>query len=151
MTKKFLFATLAYVVLTFAIAAPWHFILFKEVYEQLAIYNRAEPIIPLGLLSMFVQGAIIAYLYPYFGSEDAPIRSGLIFGGIMGLFLFSVSTLANAAKIEVSSLEVWLTVQSAFHLLQFAAAGAAIGWIYGSDFKRAGNSGASARTAGAFR
>ncbi|MBP1150612.1 MULTISPECIES: hypothetical protein [Methylocaldum] len=151
MTKKFLLAVLAYVALSFAIGAPWHFILFKDVYHELGIYNRAEPIIPLGLLSMFVQGAIIALLYPYFGCEKTPIRSGLAFGGLMGLFLFSVSTLANAAKIQVSSIELWLTVQSTFHLIQFAAAGAAIGWIYGSDFKHAGRSQAPVRAAGTVR
>jgi hypothetical protein len=69
----------------------------------------------------------------------------------MGLFLFSVSTLANAAKIQVSSIELWLTVQSTFHLIQFAAAGAAIGWIYGSDFKHAGRSQAPVRAAGTVR
>lgn len=28
------------------------------------MYNRTEPIIPLGMLSMLVQGVVMAYLYP---------------------------------------------------------------------------------------
>jgi hypothetical protein len=49
----------------------------------------------------------------------------------MGLFMFSVSTLANAAKIHVASMSTWLMVQTAFHLIQFTAVGIGIGLIYG--------------------
>lgn len=51
------------------------------------------------------------------------------FSLIIGLFLFSVSTLANAAKIHVSSMMKWLLIQTAFHLLQFIVAGLLIGLV----------------------
>ncbi len=41
--------------------------------------------------------------------------------------MFKVSTLANAAKMNVTGLGSFMVVQAAFHALQFPAAGAAIG------------------------
>lgn len=64
--KNYVLAVLSYLVLTFAITAPWHFVWFKDLYDSLGMYNRAEPIIPLGILTLLIQGGILAYLYPLF-------------------------------------------------------------------------------------
>lgn len=127
MTLKYLLAAVAYVVVTFALAAPWHFVLFKDLYHGFGIYNRTDPIIPLGLLSMLVQGAVLALLYPRWYRGGAPAVEGVKFGLLFGVFLFSVSTLANAAKIDVHGLGSFMAIQAVFHLLQFVATGAAIG------------------------
>lgn len=131
MAKRFILATLGYLVPTFILGFTWHFWFFPGVYEGLGIYNRAEPLIPLGMLSMVIQGLVMAYLYPFFQREGRPIRRGVVFGLLMGAFLFSVSTLANAAKILVADMGTWLLIQAAFHLVQFVVAGALIGLAYG--------------------
>jgi hypothetical protein len=124
-------AVVSYTVVSFALAAPWHFALFKDLYHSFGIYNRADPIVPLGLLSMLIQGGVMAVLYPRWYRGGHPAAEGVKFGLLLGLFLFSVSTLANAAKMEVAGLGAFLAVQAAFHLLQFAAAGAVIGMTFG--------------------
>jgi hypothetical protein len=124
-------ATLGYLVPTFILGYSWHFWIFPGVYEALGIYNRPDPIIPLGFLSMLVQGVIMAYLYPFFHRGDRPLARGVGFGLLMGTFLFSVSTLANGAKMLVTDIGTWLLVQAAFHVVQFAIAGALIGLAYG--------------------
>lgn len=131
MTRKFLLATFVYAAITLVLGMTWHFILFKDLYDSLGIYNRQEPIIPLGFTSMLLQGLIIAYLYPSFNKGGRPIGQGIKFALLMGLFMFSVSTLANAAKIHVASMSTWLMVQIAFHLIQFTAVGIGISLIYG--------------------
>lgn len=130
MTKKFIYAALVYIAISMMLGMAWHFVFFKELYHGLGIYNRAEPIIPLGLTSMVIQGVILAYLYPMFDREGKGIAAGIRFGLLMGLFLFSVSTLANAAKIEVTSMSTWLIIQTAFHAIQFILVGAGIGLVY---------------------
>ena len=47
MTKKYVLATLAYLIPSMILGMLWHFVIFKDLYESLGIYNRAEPIIPL--------------------------------------------------------------------------------------------------------
>lgn len=131
MTKKLVLATLVYAIVSMIHGYTWHFNFFPEVYAQLGIYNREPPIIPLGFSSMLIQGLILAYLYPRYFRGGKPVTEGIKFGLLMGLFLFSVSTLANGAKIQVSSMSTWLAIQSAFHLIQFTIAGAGIGLVYG--------------------
>jgi len=127
---KYCLAILAYLVPTMILGMFWHFIWFSALYDDLGIYNRKEPIIPLGFGSMLVQGCIIAYLYPYFAGDRSTLQKGLIFTLIMGLFLFSVSTLANAAKIQVTSMTTWLGIQFVFHLIQFTITGVLLGWVF---------------------
>ncbi len=128
--KKIILATLAYAVVTMLIAAPWHFILFKDLYHSFGIYNRVEPIIPLGFSTMIIQGIVMALIYPRFYRGGSHYREAMQFSLLMGLFLYTVSTLANAAKIEVSPMGTWLGIQAAFHLIQFLACGLTLGFIY---------------------
>ncbi len=131
MTKKIFLAAFGYILVSFALGASWHFAFFPKVYHEFGIYNRADPIIPLGLLSMIVQGAVMAVIYPRWYRGEAPLAGGLKFGFLMGLFLFSVSTIANAAKIQVNGLGSFVLMQVVFHTLQFGLSGAVFGWAYG--------------------
>jgi hypothetical protein len=131
MTKKILWATLGYILVSFALGASWHFAFFPKVYHEFGIYNRADPIIPLGLLSMIVQGVVMAVIYPRWYRGETPLAAGLKFGLLMGVFLFSVSTLANAAKIHVNGVGNFMVLQAVFHTLQFGLSGAVFGWAFG--------------------
>jgi len=131
MRRGFWRAMLGYIIVSMVLAMPWHFVWFHDLYHQLGIYNRQEPIIPLGMLSMLIQGLILAYLYPFFYKTGHPIAQGIKYGLLMGLYMYSVSTLANAAKIMVASMPIWLGIQALFHTIQFVLAGALIGLAYG--------------------
>lgn len=128
--KKMVLATLGFALVSMIIAVPWHFIFFKDLYHNLGIYNRVDPIVPLGFLTMVIQGGVIAYLYSRFYRGNSSYQQAMQFSFLMGLFLYSVSTLANAAKIEVSPLSTWLMLQGAFHLLQFFFGGLTLGFVY---------------------
>jgi hypothetical protein len=128
-TARFVLTALAYIIPTMILGYAWHLIVFKDLYDRLEIYNRAEPIIPLGFTSMIVQGMIIAYLFPFYAKGNYSMSAALKFSFLMGLFLFSVSTLANAAKINVSDMQSWLLIQIAFTLVQFSIVGVLIGLV----------------------
>lgn len=132
--KKFVLRSLVYIVTSMILGMLWHFVLFKELYDGLKIYNRAEPIIPLGLTSMILQGMIMAYLYPIYAQGNEGVKKSLTFSLLMGAFLFSVTTIANAAKIEVASMETWFLIQIAFHFIQFSIVGLIIGLIKSDSF-----------------
>lgn len=130
-SKKFTFAAVAYTILTFAVAASWHLVLFKDVYDQLGIFTRKEPIIPLGIASILMQALILAYLYPRFFKGGNPVREGLAFGLLSGVLMASIAVFAEAGKQHVSSLATWLVFESAYYLLQFGLLGVVIALIYG--------------------
>ncbi len=129
--RPYVLAVIVYVAFTFAFAATWHFALFAALYAELAIFTRAEPIVPLGLSSMLLQGLIMAYAYPRFSARQNPVREGLAFGLLCGLFLASGTVLGEAGKQNVTSLSTFLVLESAFYVIQFSLSGLAIALVYG--------------------
>ena len=130
-TAAFYGSWFAYVAITFALGFIWHLMVFKNVYHRLAIYTRLdELIIPLGLLSMLIQGAVLAYLYPQVVGIPGSLFEAVSFCLLMGLFLASSAVIAEAAKQRVTSLRVWFVVESLYYLIQFLLAGLAMSYIY---------------------
>jgi hypothetical protein len=130
-TAAFYGSWFAYVAITFALGFIWHLVVFKNLYRRLAIYTRLdEPIIPLGLLSMLIQGVVLAYLYPQVVDTQGSVFQGITFSLLMGLFLASSAVIAEAAKQRVTSLWIWFVVESLYYLIQFSLTGLAISFIY---------------------
>lgn len=137
-TKKFLLSAAAYLVVTFVIAAGWHLALFKDMYTELHIFTRKEPLIYLGLISMVLQSVVVVYLYPRVRGDRAPLNEGLRFGILMGVFMGSSAVFGEAGKQEVSSLSTWLVLESVYYLFQFSVIGIVVGLIYGRKQVRSG-------------
>lgn len=131
MSRKILLGTLGYTLVSFIVGVTWHFVFFKDLYHQLGAYSRQDPIIALGFSSMLVQGVILSFLFQYFHRGVRPVMEGIQFALIMGAFMFTTTTIAFAAKSEVSSMGAWFTVQTGFHLIQFLAAGVILGLVFG--------------------
>jgi hypothetical protein len=102
--KKMVWAALGYVLISFILGFTWHLVLFKESYEAFGVYTRREPIIPLGVFSMIIQGFILAYLYPAYRGKHSDLASALTFCFSMGLFFASGTVIALAAKSEIANL-----------------------------------------------
>ena len=129
--KLFAVSTVVVLVVMFAFAATWHLVAFKALYARLAIYTRAEPIIPLGLASMLIQALILAYLFPVFAADRPSVTAGLAFGLLMGVLIGSVGVLAEAGKQNVTSLPTFLALESAFYLIQYSVLGGILGALQG--------------------
>jgi hypothetical protein len=130
--KKIILATASYVVITMAVAYPWHMIWFHDLYEEMGAYTRPEPSIPLGMLAMITQGTAIASLYPsYYKGGSPPILQGIKFSLIMGTLVYSVMGFAMAAKIDINPITTFLFYGAVFQLIQFVLTGAVLGLIYG--------------------
>jgi hypothetical protein len=114
----------AYLVPTFPIAFVWHLVLFAPAYEALGIY-RPDPIIPFGFASMVVQGIIFSWAYPrlFLGRGSAIFGPGLTYGLALAILSWSFTTLAVAAKNIMSSVPIYLLLETGFTLLQFAIVG----------------------------
>lgn len=131
--KKFIFSTLSYVVISMAVAFPWHMVWFHEVYLQMGAMTRADPIIPLGMLSMVIQGGVIAYFYPFYYRGGNPAVQGIKFSLIIGLLVYTVMGFATAAKMDINPVSTFLLYHSVFQFIQFTLTGAALGLIYGRE------------------
>jgi lipid-A-disaccharide synthase-like uncharacterized protein len=128
---KFYGSWFAYLIISFALGYVWHLVLFKDLYARLAIFSRLDdPIVPLGFISIVVQGAILAYLYPFIAKQDSVMIEGLRFGLLMGVFIASSAVFAEAAKQRVTSLPTWLIVESIYYFIQFCLCGIAIATVH---------------------
>ena len=132
-TKKYLFATLAFIIVGFIVAFVWHLVIFKSVYDSLKIYS-IEPIIPLGFISFILEGLAFVYVFQFFRRGRKPIQEGLIFGLVVyGVIMGGVGVLAEGAKHATTSLSTWLIIESIFYIVTGAILGAIVGLIYGKS------------------
>ncbi len=118
-----------YVVATFAVQATSHFVVNVEHYAQLT-YARKDPILPFGVVSMLVQGSVMAFLYPRLEGAGKSILHAVTFAWLMGAFLVSYIALGEAGKYAVPSVGAWLAVESAAGLAQFTLFGLLLGLIH---------------------
>jgi hypothetical protein len=125
MSKAFWLGVAAYVLPTFPLGYLWHLVVFAPQYGTLQIY-RPDVIIPFGLLSMFIQGMILSWIYPKVargGADKSWLRQGLLFGLVAGLFAWSLSTIAVAAKNVMTSVPLYLALETGFTFVQYVIIG----------------------------
>lgn len=111
MTPFYLYL-IAYLVVSFALGAVWHMVLFKEYYKKLAIYSNIEnPRFSFGFSAMILQGVVFAYVYPL-------IASPWLFALGLFMLLTSFMVFAEAGKQNATSLSGFVGIQIAFSAIQ---------------------------------
>jgi hypothetical protein len=124
MTLRYGLAILAYAIPTFAIAFVWHLILFEDYYAALQIY-RSDVIVPFGLLSMLIQGAIFAWFYQstFAHRPGGWLTRGFAYAAVGALLSWSFTTIAVAAKNVMTSVPDYLLIETAFTIVQWIVVG----------------------------
>ena len=127
--RKHVLAVFAYVVATFATQAVSHFVVNAAHYAAVT-YLRAQPIFALGVLSMLIQGSIMAYLYAQVPEAGRSIGHAVFFAWLIGSILVSYEALAEAAKYTVPSVASWIAVELGAGFVQFTLYGALLGSVH---------------------
>jgi hypothetical protein len=130
MTQQYWLAVLAYVLPTFPLGYFWHLKTFSKAYEELKMY-RDQVIIPMGLLSMIIQGLFFAWVFPkLFASANGWMSNAFWFFIIFGGLAWSFLVLPVAAKYRMTSVSRFIQLETAFTAIQFAIAGVLIALVY---------------------
>lgn len=129
MNRRFLMATLAYLVPTFIIAYAWHLVVFAERYHALAIY-RDDLIVPVGFVAVVTQAVLFAVAYPRLFGFGSVLSNGLKYGLAAGLLSWTFTTLAVAAKYPMTSIANYVMLETAFTVVQFAVVGPLTAWVH---------------------
>lgn len=124
--KRHLLSVLGYALATFATQATSHFAVNAAHYAAVA-YLRPDPIIPLGLLSMLVQGAALSLVYARSRFAEAGIKGAVALSWLLGAFLVSYIALAEAGKYGVPDVGSWIAVEVSVGFVQFTLAGLLLG------------------------
>ena len=131
--KKTYLALAAYFVLTMGLAYPWHMIWFHDIYVKLGAFQREEPIMPLGILAILVQGLVISSSFPKTYPGQRTILVGVKHSLALGLLVYTATGFATAAKFNIDPVSTFLIYHTIFQLLQFAIFGVALGFIFRND------------------
>lgn len=136
--RSFWLGFAAYFLPSFPIAYLWHLVIFAELYRELAVY-RDDVIVPFGILSMAIQAVVFSALYPRV-FPDARVEGwlgrGARYGLLLGLLSWSFTTIAVAAKHAMTSVPVYLALETSFTAVQFAVAGPLIALSYRTAARR---------------
>lgn len=125
-------AALCYILPTFPLGFFWHLGPLKARYRTLGIYREnVSP--PLGLASMIVQGVIFGWAYVV---AIAPLAAGwpakaAIYAALGGALSWSFTTLAWAAKARIAAIGAFVTLETAFTVLQWLIVGVATALVLG--------------------
>jgi len=130
--KKYILGAVASTVIAFATAFVWHLVLFQNLYTQLGAIGRIEPNIPLGFIATIALSLILSYLYPKFIPEENnnPVLGGVRFGVAIGILNIIFWVLKFAATQPLSSIPIFMAIESAFELIQLTLIGIALGFVY---------------------
>ncbi len=112
-----------YVAVNLTIAVLWHLVLFKDALAAATPFARAEPIIPLGMAAMVLQGVLLLWLYPRFHQPNFPKRSGMLFGSGAGLFLAAGAIWVEVGKFEFNDGASYLAIETVYEVFSFAILG----------------------------
>ncbi|MDD9911728.1 MAG: hypothetical protein OXR68_02245 [Alphaproteobacteria bacterium] len=132
MTRITQFIT-AYFVITMTWAYSWHMFWFHDLYISWGAFTRKEPIIPLGIAAILIQGAVVGYLYPKFYQNGNHLVQGVKFNLIIGLMTYTAMGFATAAKFQINPISEFLAYHTAFQAIQFTLTGLALGFVYGRN------------------
>ena len=126
---QILFGTLAYIIVTFPLAALWHMKIFRTKYMAWQYFGEdVRPV--LGLSSMLVQGVVLSYGYSVLNVAHASIISGVYYSLIMGLFLWSVHVLATMGKSSKVRHFEFFAMETVYLAIQFLIYVVAISYIF---------------------
>ena len=134
--KKYIIGVVVSVVIGFATAFIWHLVLFQKLYTELGVIGRIEPNIPLGFIANLALSFALAYLYPKLTSpEDSPLQGGIRFGLTIGILNIIFWVLKFAATQPLTSIPMFMFIESAFELIQPMLIGIALGFVYRTKIK----------------
>ncbi|SRR2546430_2303066 len=124
-----LLTVLAYVVSTFGVQGASHFAINTGHYAAISIM-RPDPVIPMGVGSMLIQGTIFALLFPTFNTGGSAVRNALVFSWTIGAFLASYIVLGEAGKYAIPSIPSWVLVEGSTAAVQFTLFGVLLGLVH---------------------
>jgi len=130
-TWTFIIAVAAYTVFSLAFSLVWNEVIFKKPFREMtATISREKPIVPLGLLSILIQGVVIAVLFSLFAEGGNPIAEGLLFGLLLGSYSIVDDAFITPARFLVSPVGKFMALQLSYGLIKFGVAGIIVAYIF---------------------
>lgn len=126
---RIVISTLVYCTIVFPLALLWHVGLFKERYQAFGYFD-GEPNVGLGLMTIAIQGTVLALLYPVINIGSGGLAKAVKFCALMGVFLWTTHVLAFVAKQQVTDALPFVLMETGYLALQFGLYAGALALVY---------------------
>ncbi|WP_420549117.1 hypothetical protein [Curvivirga sp.] len=126
---KHILTILSFMVITFIVQGGSHFVVNKEHFDAIT-FTRAEPIMELGFLVMFIEGAILSVAFHTWTNGKATIKRSLLTSYAFGTFLISYIAFTEPAKYTVDQISNWMIVEGIVGIIQFGLFGFVMAGIH---------------------
>jgi len=126
---KHALSIVAFMVVSFAVQGLSHFVINKAHFDAIG-FPRPDPLIPLGLLVMIIQGLILSIALATWRPKMVTLKDGLAVSMTFGIFLVSYIAIVEPSKYIVPSIQSWLMVEGLAGLIQFGLYGVLLGLIH---------------------
>jgi hypothetical protein len=127
--KQRILALLAYVIPTFPLGYFWHLTIFADYYQSLEVY-RDEVVVPLGILSMLIQGVVWSIVYERMFAGESILKGAAKFAALACPLAWSFMVLAVSAKHRMSSAAGFVLIETAFMAVHYAIVSPLIAAVY---------------------
>lgn len=122
-------SVLVFMMVSFAVQGMSHFVINKGHFDGVG-FMRTDPIIPIGLTVMVIQGLLMSFALATWKGEAVRVADGLWIAFAFGVFLVSYIALVEPSKYSVPSVADWVRVEGLAGVIQFAVFGLLLGWIH---------------------
>jgi hypothetical protein len=103
-------------------------ILFRDSYVAMGAESmRENPIMPLGLVAILIEAAVLSWLFSTF--FDGSLKQGLLLALAAGAFSMTYGALVVPAKFLIEPVAKYVLLELGFGVLHYAAAGAALAFV----------------------
>ena len=129
MLRQMVLAAVGYTLIVFPLALIWHVGLFEQAYHAFGYFD-GEPNIPLGLLTIVLQGVLLSIMYPVFSTGKRSFSQAARFCILVGAFFWTSHVLALLAKQNVPDATRFVAMESLYLGLQFGAFAIVLGVVF---------------------
>ena len=107
--------------------------IFADIYRETGAMSRPEPLVAFGLLSMIIQGFVLAHLYSRWYRGGSPLFSGILYGLVAEALIHSVLAFSKVGEMDINPVATYLSLALPFYFVQAVVTGAAMGLIFGRE------------------
>lgn len=129
MLKKQALAAVGYTLIVFPLALVWHIVFFEDAYVAFGYFD-GEPNIPLGLVTIVLQGVLLSIMYPMFAANKPSFSKAAWFCVLVGAFFWTSHVLALVAKQNVPDALSFVMMESLYLGFQFGAFALVLGLVF---------------------
>ena len=118
-----------FMVVSFMVQGLSHFAINADHFAQIS-FMRTDPILPMGISVMLLQGALASIALQAWRGEQAQLMDGVKLSALLGAYLVSYIAIVEPSKYTAPSISNWVTVELSAGVVQFALYGLLLGAIH---------------------